>query len=123
MPLDDTHHSRLIAAAVRRMGTLYDTGFNLGSRRQFCFRFAREVVHEATNIQIGDVETFATLLRHNADPRLAFWRLWYLGRIPWQRCTVTPASLLRSPHLRIIFDEQGVAETQQPQATGRARSC
>ncbi|MGO4320416.1 hypothetical protein [Pseudomonas sp. KB_12] len=66
----------------------------------------REVIHEATNIQLGKVETFASLLQDNADPNLAFWRLWYFGRIPWQRRTVTPASLLRSPHVRVVFDSQ-----------------
>lgn len=115
--LNDQHRSVLVTAAVRRMGTFYDTGFNMSSRRQFCSRFVREVIHEATDIQIGEVETFETLLRHNPNPRLAFWRFWYLGRIPWQRFTVTPASLLRSPHLRVIFDAQGDAlGTGQPQA-------
>jgi len=104
VPLDDQHRNVLVKAANRRMGTFYDTGFNIGSRRQFCSRFVREVIQEATAIQLGEVETFATLLRHNPDPKLAFWRFWYFGRIPWQRCTVTPASVLRSPHLRVIFD-------------------
>ncbi|MGT2509783.1 YebB family permuted papain-like enzyme [Cupriavidus basilensis] len=106
IPLSDTHRSMLIAAAVRRMGTLYDTGFNVNSRRQFCSRFVREVIQEATDIQIGEVETFAMLLRRNSAPRLAFWRLWYFGRIPWQRRTVTPASLLRSPLMHVVFDTQ-----------------
>ncbi|KJK18169.1 hypothetical protein UB46_34315 [Burkholderiaceae bacterium 16] len=117
-PLSDTHRSMLIAAAERRMGTRYDTGFNVNSRRQFCSRFVREVIQEATDIQIGEVETFAMLLRNNADPRLAFWRLWYFGRIPWQRCTVTPASLLRSPLVHIVFDTQRDAlRIRQPAAT------
>ncbi|NWD67315.1 YebB family permuted papain-like enzyme [Pseudomonas gingeri] len=102
--LDDRHRSLLAAAADRRMGTFYDTGFNISSRRQFCSRFVREVIQEATDIQLGEVETFATLLQENPDPKLAFWRVWYFGRIPWQRRTVTPASVLRSPHLRVIFD-------------------
>ena len=106
-PLNDTHRRVLKTAVVRRLGTFYDTGFNIRSRRQFCSRFVREVINEATNIQLGEVETFATLLRHNAEPNLSFWRLWYFGRIPWQRCTVTPASLLRSPNVRVIFDSQG----------------
>lgn len=108
-PLNDTHRRVLKAAVVRRLGTFYDTGFNIHSRRQFCSRFVREVIDEATNIQLGEVETFATLLRHNAEPNLAFWRLWYFGRIPWQRWTVTPASLLRSPNVRVIFDSQGAS--------------
>lgn len=103
-PLNDTQRSALKAAAVRRLGTFYDTGFNLRSRRQFCSRFVREVIDEATNIQLGETETFATLLQHNAEPNLAFWRFWYFGRIPWQRLTVTPASLLRSPDVQVIFD-------------------
>jgi len=109
VPLDEQHRSVLVKAATRRMGTFYDTGFNIGSRRQFCSRFVREVIQEATAIQLGEVETFATLLHQNPDPKLTFWRFWYFGRIPWQRHTVTPASVLRSPHLRVIFDAQGDA--------------
>lgn len=105
-PLTDTQRTVLKNAADHRLGTFYDTGFNIGSRRQFCSRFVREVINEATNIQLGKVETFASLLQDNADPNLAFWRLWYFGRIPWQRRTVTPASLLRSPDVRVIFDSQ-----------------
>ncbi|MCM2458919.1 YebB family permuted papain-like enzyme [Pseudomonas sp. CG7] len=105
-PLTDTQRAALQNAADHRLGTLYDTGFNISSRRQFCSRFVREVIDEATNVQLGEVETFATLLQDNANPNLAFWRLWYFGRIPWQRRTVTPASLLRSPDVRVIFDSQ-----------------
>ncbi len=101
-PLDDAQRERLRAAALRRLGTLYDTGFNLHSRRQFCSRFVREVIAEATAIEVGDVETFATLVARNPGARLGFWRCWYFGRIPWQRRTVSPASLLRSGHLRVI---------------------
>jgi len=35
---------------------------------------------------------------------LGFWKVWYFGRIPWQRETVTPASVLSSAQLRPIFD-------------------
>lgn len=105
-PLSDIQRKALRRAADHRLGTFYDTGFNISSRRQFCSRFVREVIEEATNVQVGHVVTFATLLQDNADPNLAFWRLWYFGRIPWQRRTVTPASLLRSPAVQIIFDSQ-----------------
>lgn len=105
-PLTDTQRKALQNAADHRLGTFYDTGFNISSRRQFCSRFVREVIDEATNIQLGEVETFATLLQDNADPNLAFWRLWYFGRVPWRRRTVTPASLLQSPDVRVIFDSQ-----------------
>jgi len=55
-PLNDRHRSELMSAAERRMGTFYDTGFNISSRRQFCSRFVREVIQEATDIQLGEIE-------------------------------------------------------------------
>ncbi|MCX4161506.1 MULTISPECIES: YebB family permuted papain-like enzyme [Paraburkholderia] len=124
IPLDSRHRSKLIAATTRRMGTFYDTGFNLHSRRQFCSRFVREVIEEATGIQLGETETFSTLLERNPDPRLGFWRLWYFGRIPWRRLTVTPASVLDSPHLRVVRDSgsETTARTQ-PSIDQEARSC
>jgi hypothetical protein len=92
------------AAAERRSGILYDTGFDLHSRRQFCSRFAREVVRDATGIQIGTVQRFTELLEAEPEAPLWFWQLWYFGQIPWERETVTPASLLRCPVLEIVFD-------------------
>ena len=103
-PPDAAQHSRLAQAARKRMHILYDTGFNLHSRRQFCSRFVREVVDEATGIKLGEVESFAGLLASNPQADLRFWRLWYVGRIPWQRETVTPSSLLGDDRLTIYFD-------------------
>ncbi|MFL1491891.1 YebB family permuted papain-like enzyme [Pseudomonas antarctica] len=120
--LSDQHRSALVEAALRGMGTFYDTGFNISSRRQFCSRFVRDVIYEATDIQVGEVETFATLLQQNPDPRLVFWRCWYLGRIPWQRRTVTPASVLRSSQVHVIVDAPGHAHAvEQPAAKRWAR--
>lgn len=64
----------------------------------------REVIEEATGIRVGEVETFATLLTRRPQTDLGFWRVWYFGQIPWQRETVTPASLLRSLELAPVFD-------------------
>lgn len=94
-------------SADRRTGILYDTGFNLHSRRQFCSRYVREVLIEATGHSVGEIETFSHLLASRPDANLGFWKTWYFGSIPWDRETVTPASLLRSPVLRTVFD--GVA--------------
>lgn len=94
----------LALAAQKRQGIFYDTGFDLHSRRQFCSRFVHEVVHEATGIEVGEVETFRAILARNPDTRLGFWRVWYFGSIPWQRETVTPASVMSSPQLRPVFD-------------------
>jgi hypothetical protein len=95
---------RLQRAARRRLGVLYDMGFNLRSRRQFCSRFVREVLHESTGVVLGEVATFRDLHRHNPGADLRLWRVWYFGRIPWDRETVTPASLYRSPSLTVVFD-------------------
>ena len=98
---------QVAASADRRAGILYDTGFNLHSRRQFCSRYVREVLIEATGQSVGEVETFSHLLASRPNANVGFWKAWYLGSIPWDRDTVTPASLLRSPALRTVFD--GVA--------------
>ncbi|OED10881.1 YebB family permuted papain-like enzyme [Burkholderia sp. A2] len=103
-PLDAEQRRRLVDTAMRRIGVVYDTGFNLASRRQFCSRFVREIVRDATRIVLGDVETFDMLLRRNPGHPLGFWKIWYFGRIPWRRRTVTPASLFESDKLRVVAD-------------------
>ncbi len=94
----------LLRAAQKRYGILYDSGFNLHSRRQFCSRYVREVVLEATGIALGEVEDFYTLLARNPQADQRFWRMWYFGAIPWQRETVTPASLLNDGKLQVYFN-------------------
>ena len=95
---------RIATAAQKRFGIFYDTGFDLHSKRQFCSRFVREVLAEATDVQVGEVETFANLLARNPNTNLHFWKIWYFGHIPWQRETVTPASLLTSPNLQLVYE-------------------
>lgn len=109
-PLTPDQARRVALAAERRSGVFYDTGFNLHSTRQFCSRFVREVLQEATGIVVGEVETFASLFSANPQANLGFWKYWYFGRIPWQRETVTPASLLRSTELTVVFDGTAVAD-------------
>lgn len=94
----------VLAAANNRTGILYDTGFDFYSQRQFCSRFVREVLEEATGTQVGEIESFSRLLARNPNADIGFWRLWYFGLIPWQRKTVTPASLLQSHSVHTIFD-------------------
>jgi hypothetical protein len=96
-------------AAKRRNGIFYDTGFDLHSRRQFCSRYVREVLAEATGVQVGEVQTFADLLQQQPGVDLSFWKVWYFGNIPWDRATVSPASVLHSPQLQLVFDSAAVA--------------
>lgn len=103
-PLSNDDVLRLGGAVRRRLGRFYDTGFSLKSRRQFCSRFVREVLQESTGIVVGDIETLGDLLVRNPDADLRLWKLWYFGRIPWERATVTPASLYESPALSVVFD-------------------
>lgn len=103
-PLDAQQHRKLKQAVAKRKGILYDTGFDLHSKRQFCSRYVREVLDEAAGVKLGEVETFANLLKRNPDADQAFWKTWYFGSIPWQRETVTPASLLEDKRLHVVFD-------------------
>jgi hypothetical protein len=103
-PLSDSEIRRLECAAGRRLGRLYDTGFSLRSRRQFCSRFVREVLQESTGVQIGEITTFRDLFERNPGTDLRLWKIWFFGRIPWERTTVTPASLYTSTSLKIVFD-------------------
>ncbi len=114
-PLSAAQQRAVGAAASARAHVFYDTGFDMHSHRQFCSRYVREVLQAAVGVDVGSVETFATLLARAPDADVGFWRLWYFGSIPWQRETVTPASLLKSPGLDAIFD--GAADV--PRRPGR----
>jgi hypothetical protein len=103
-PLSDSEIRRLESAVGCRLGRLYDTGFSLRSRRQFCSRFVREVLQESTGVVVGETTTFRDLLERNPGADLRLWKIWFFGRIPWERTTVTPASLYTSASLEIVFD-------------------
>ena len=109
--LTPAEQTQVTAAARRRLGILYDTGFDLHSRRQFCSRFVREVLQEGAGRSVGQIETFAHLLASHPGAHLSFWKVWYFGRIPWTRETVTPASVLRSPQMHSVFDGTARAST------------
>ena len=53
VPLDQQQQSKLKQAVVARRGILYDAGFDLHSRRQFCSRYVREVLQEAARCGAG----------------------------------------------------------------------
>ena len=106
-PLTRAQQVAIVAAAAQREHVFYDTGFDARSHRQFCSRYVREVLQQGAGVEVGQVETFQTLLKSAPASDVGFWRVWYFGSIPWQRETVTPASVLHTPGLQTIFD--GVA--------------
>ena len=95
----------VLLAAKKRSWKLYDTGFNLHSNRQFCSRYVREILEDATGTKVGKVESFETLLKNNPNTDLKFWKLWFFGNIPWERETVSPSRLLQSEEMHTLFDE------------------
>ena len=92
----------MLAFADSQLGRLYSLGFDLKARKTFCSKFVHDVVFASTRQSIGVVETFDHLLHRNPHAPLVFWRTWFLGFIPWQRTTITPASELESPLLTTI---------------------
>ena len=91
----------------KRMGKLYHLGFHYSSSRQFCSKFVYETYLAALGVEIGTLESFRTLLNSLPDTPLLFWRLWFLGRIPWTRLTVTPASQFTSDKLETVWETHG----------------
>jgi len=107
VPLTPAQQDALVAAARQRAHVFYDTGFDAHSPRQFCSRYVRELLQQAAGVEVGEVQTFQQLLASAPQADVGFWRAWYFGSIPWQRETVTPASVLHTPGLKTVFD--GVA--------------
>ncbi len=112
-PLTPAQQAALVAAASERAHVFYDTGFDAHSHRQFCSRYVREVLQEDAGVEVGRVETFRELLAGAPQADVGFWRVWYFGSIPWQRETITPASLLHTPGLQPVFD--GTADARAPE--------
>jgi hypothetical protein len=99
----DQEKRAMLKFADSQVGKFYSLGFDLQSQKTFCSKFVHDVVLESTHQSIGEVETFDQLLHSNPDTPLAFWRTWFFGFIPWQRTTITPASELVSPRLKIVI--------------------
>ena len=97
---------RLRASTARRMGVVYDSGFNYDSSRQYCSKFVFDCFREVTGQKVGKVETFSEMLAENPAAPIAFWRAWFLGRIPWERRCVTTTSQLHSPNMATVFDSE-----------------
>lgn len=101
---------QLRAACDARMGIVYELGFRYDSPRLFCSKLAYDCYREATGMEIGTLETFSDLLKKHPDQSQRFWQLWFFGRIPWSRRTVTPASQLHSAALVEVYSTNDGAD-------------
>lgn len=107
----------IVEQVPARLNKFYHTGFKYESSRQFCSKFVFDIYKEALSIPIGDVETFQQLLNSNPQVKLTFWKFWFMGVIPWERKTVTPASLWQHPNLELItMNEEETPRAEEPEA-------
>ncbi|OAT45460.1 hypothetical protein M997_3009 [Proteus hauseri ATCC 700826] len=65
--------------------------------------FVFDIYRSSLSIKIGEIETFNELLTKNPNAKLQFWKLWFIGQIPWKRTAATPASLWQHPQLSLFF--------------------
>ena len=100
--LTESQAEQLRAQCNARMGIVYHTGFRYESHRMFCSKFVYDVYLGAVGVKIGELETFSHLLDRNPEAGLTFWRVWFFGRIPWSRLTITPASQFESSLLETV---------------------
>lgn len=110
---------RLYSATARRMGKLYDTGFEYDSSRQFCSKFVHDSFLEATGHPVGRVETFRELFAENPQAPVSFWRTWFFGRIPWDRRCVTTATQIQAPNMFTVFDSEKTRTEEARQYSGK----
>ncbi|UYZ85098.1 YebB family permuted papain-like enzyme [Entomomonas sp. E2T0] len=103
-PLSDQQKLAICSQVPQRLNILYHTGFKFDSKLQFCSKFVYEIYRDALQLELGKIETFNDLLKTNPNANLTFWKLWFFGKIPWQRKTVTPASLWFCPKLQTVYD-------------------
>jgi hypothetical protein len=90
------------------MGSLYHLGFKYDSRRQFCSKFVSQLYQHSIGLEVGRFETFRELLENIKGTKyeqgdMAFWRSWFLGKIPYKRRTVTPVSQVEDKRFFDIF--------------------
>lgn len=95
-PLEKSELVQLRSKAKSLLGQWYDLGFNFDSNRLFCSKFVY-LVYQSIGIEVGELQTFHQLIRDNPKSPVGFWKLWYLGSIPLDRRTISPASQLSAP--------------------------
>lgn len=103
-PPDQGQAQAMLAAAERRVGRFNGMRFEFDSGQLFGPKLVREVFGEVLGREPGRLVTMAELRDRVPASTLWFWRVWYLGAIPWQRRTITPLSLYTDPGLRTVFE-------------------
>ena len=97
-----------IVVGFNRLGVIVAESRVPLSRRTRFRRFVRRSAGGRVAVlrlpRTGEVQTFREPLERNPAADLRLWKVWYFGRIPWDRTTVTPASLYTCRSLRIVFD-------------------
>lgn len=103
-PLSIYQQGLVASAARKRVGKWYDLGFDLHSSRQFCSKLVYESLVEAVGYPVARTNTLGDLRDRNPDLPTGLWKLWFLGRVPWQRVTLTPAALYHSEAFNPLYD-------------------
>lgn len=101
-PLTTMEINVLRQTASSMMNRLYNLGFDFDSKQFFCSKFVY-LTFQSIGIEVGHLEEFRQLLEKNPDATLTFWKLWFIGSIPWNRRTVTPASQLNDSKLFTVL--------------------
>ena len=105
----DRELSQLKREAAQRMNIEYDEGFDFDSALQYCSKFVYQVIHEATGIELGTIETFQDLMdrmrgRPEYDQNLDFWKRWFEGPIPLKQRVISPQSQYTDPSWITVYE-------------------
>lgn len=101
--LSKTQIENLKKSCDTRYGIPYDFSFNLKSKKMFCSRFVYEVFKESCNVKVGEVESFNSLIEKDPSALSLFWRIWFLGFIPYKRLTITPQSQITDNNFKEVI--------------------
>ncbi len=96
--------SDIKAYLTERLGIRYDYGFNFNSEKMFCSKLAYLAFKEVLDLEIGKKQSFEDLKEENPDADLRYVKIWFGGRIPWHRVTVTPHSQYIDNDMETVFE-------------------
>ena len=106
-PLTAQQIAKLKQLTEKYLGRLYHSGFDFDSDRLFCSKLVYLIYKKAAGVELGQILTLETLINQNSQASSGLSHLWYLGSVPWQRRTLTPASQINDPQLSTVFSTVG----------------